>query len=275
LQEDENAIILVVLKPYCALGSECQFMNSKNIVLAILVVLGASNFSLKAQQVVPAGVVTVTSKATLGNQAVSVGSTVYSGDLLKTEDDGRLNVQAGTVQIALGPNSSIRLFRSANRVIVEVERGSIAYTAKGTNEDLTIFALDVRAVPKTGVPASGRVDVVSRCEVIVTASHSSVDVTSGRETKTIEETKSSRVRSEFGVDYRDTWQPVLTDYPELPHDAEYHKSHSHVACPAGVWQSAKSPLPAGGSHFAEFVAGAAVIITWIGVDEAFESAERP
>jgi len=228
------------------------------------------------QQVAPSGVVTLASRALLGKQAVSVGSTVFSGDILTTEDEGRLNVQAGTAQIALGPNTSVRLFRTLDRVIVELERGSIAYTAKGTNEDLTIFALDVRFVPKTSVPASGQITIVSRCDVNASAIHSTIEVTSGRETKTIEETKSFRVLSEFGVDYRDSWQPVLADYPDFPRDAEYHKSHSHVACPAGVWQSAKSPVSALGSgHFQEIIGGALGIITWISVSEAFESAERP
>ena len=255
--------------------SEVSVMEAKKIVLSGLAMLALCASPGFSQQAVPSGVVTMASRAMLGNEAVTVGSTVYSGDLLKTEDEGRLNVQAGTVQIALGPNTSIRLFRNVNRVLVEVERGSIAYTAKGTNEDLTIFALDVRLVPKTSVPASGQVDIVSRCDVLVTASHSSVDVTSGRETRTIQETKSFRVLSEFGVDYRDSWQPVLADYPDFPRDAEYHKSHSHVACPAGVWQASKPPVAAGSSHFAEIVGGAAAIITWIGVDEAFESADRP
>ncbi|HXY23340.1 MAG TPA: hypothetical protein VEI73_01730 [Candidatus Acidoferrum sp.] len=250
-------------------------MRLKRMFFPFLLILALTVPSVKAQQATPTGVVTVANRATVGNQGVSVGSTVFSGDLLKTEDEGRLNVQAATVQIALGPNTSVRLFRNLNRVIVEVERGSIAYTAKGTNEDLTIFALDIRIVPKTSVPASGQVTIVSRCDVNVSAIHSTIDVTSGRESRTIEETKSFRVLSEFGVDYRDSWQPVLADYPEYPRDAEYHKSHSHVACPAGVWQASKPPVAPAGSHFVEIVGGALAILTWIGADEAFESAERP
>ena len=251
-------------------------MGHKKIVLLFLAIFLLTVSSAKAQQAAPAGVVTVADRATLGNQAVSVGSTVFSGDLLKTEDEGHLNVQAATVQIALGPNTSVRLFRNLNRVIVEIERGSIAYTAKGTNEDLAIFALDIRLVPKTSVPAAGQVTIVSRCDVNANAIHSTIDVTSGRESKTIEEGKSFRVLSEFGVDYRDSWQPVLADYPDFPRDAEYHKSHSHVACPAGVWQAAKSPVSALGSgHFAEIVGGSVGIITVVVVHKVFESDERP
>ena len=251
-------------------------MSIRKTVFLVLATLGPSVALAQTQQVAPSGVVTLASRAMLGNQSVSVGTTVFSGDLLRTEDEGRLNVQSGTVQIALGPNTSVRLFHNINRMIVEVERGSIAYTAKGTNEDLTIFALDIRLVPKTNVPASGQVTIVSRCDVNASAIHSTIEVTSGRETRTIEETKSFRVLSEFGVDYRESWQPVLADYPDFPRDAEYHKSHSHVACPAGGWQSAKSPLHGlGAGHFQEVIGGAIGIITWISVSEAFESAERP
>lgn len=251
-------------------------MGIRKTAFLVLATLGPSVAFAQTQQVAPSGVVTVASRAMLGNQSVSVGSTVFSGDPLRTEDEGRLNVQSGTVQIALGPNTSVRLFHNINRMIVEVERGSIAYTAKGTNEDLTIFALDIRLVPKTNVLASGQVTIVSRCDVNASAIHSTIEVTSGRETRTIEETKSFRVLSEFGVDYRESWQPVLADYPDFPRDAEYHKSHSHVACPAGVWQAAKSPVSAlGAGHFQEVIGGALGIITWISVSEAFESAERP
>jgi len=251
-------------------------MSFKKIVIRSLLLSGLAASIAGAQQVTPAGVVTIASRATLGDQAVSVGSTVFSGDLLKTEDKGSLSVQSGTVQIALGPNASVRIFHNLNRVIVEVERGAIAYTAKGTNEDLTIFALDIRLVPKTSAPASGQVSIVSRCDVNVTASHSTIDVTSGRENRTIEETKSFRVLSEFGVDYRDSWQPVLTDYPEFPRDAEYHKSHSHVACPAGVWQAAKPPVSAlGAGHFQEIVGGVVIILTCLALCEVFEIPDRP
>jgi len=251
-------------------------MFSNRLLFGLLVALAPSCLLANPQQAEPAGVVTVAAGATLGSQEVTVGSTVYSGDLLKTSDDGHLNVQSGTVQIALGPNTYVRIFHYQSRWIVEVERGAVNYSAKGVNEDLTLFVLDIRLVPKTSIPASGRVNIVSRCDVYVNAVRSTIEVTSGRETKTIEETKSFRVLSEFGVDYRESWQPILADYPEYPRDAEYHKSHAHVACAAGVWQAAKSPVSALGSgHFQEIIGGAVGAITWFAVHEALESAERP
>jgi hypothetical protein len=109
----------------------------------------------------------------------------------------------------------------------------------------------------------------------LTAVHSNVEVTSGRETKTVQEGKSYRVLSDFGVDYRDSWQPVLNDYPDLPRDAQYHHSHGHVACVAAV-NTPQSPVSAlGGGHFREIIGGAVAIITAWGIHEALESPDRP
>jgi hypothetical protein len=227
----------------------------------------------QAQQLAPTGVVTNSINAMIGSAAVSEGATVFSGDLLRTGDQGRLNVQSGTVQFVLGQNSSARIFRNGTRTIVEIERGTLAYTTNGPNEDIFLFALDVRIVPKTVLPAAGQVSILSRCDVSVTAIRSTIDVTSGRETKTVEESRSFRVISDFGVDYRDSWQPVLSDYPEYPREAEYHRSHGHVACPAAVRQAPVSALA--GGRFREIAIGIALIVTIPAVHELFESPDRP
>jgi hypothetical protein len=245
---------------------------AKPAILAILALTLCPNLG-RAQQLAPAGVVTASINTTIGSAAVSEGATVFSGDLLRTGDKGHLNVQSGTVQLALGENSSARIFRIGTRMILEIERGTLAYTAKGANEDITLFALDVRIVPKIGLPATGQVSIISRCDVIVTASRSTIDVTSGRETRTVEESRSFRVLSDFGVDYRDSWQPVLADYPEYPRDAEYHRSHVHVACPAGVWQAPVSALA--GGHFREIAIGIVLIVSIPPLHEVFESPDRP
>jgi hypothetical protein len=247
--------------------------NCAKLTLLFLFALGVCPYLGRAQRLSPAGVVTVASNATIGNGAVSEGATVFSGDLLKTGDQGHLSLQSGTVQLVLGENSSARVFKNLNRILVEIERGTLVYTTKGANEDLMLFALDIRIVPKTGVPAAGQISIVSRCDVSVTAVRSTIDVTSGREAKTIEETKSFRVFSDVGVDYRDSWQPVLTDYPDYPRDAEYHRSHSHVACAAAPYQAPISAL--GQGHFREIAMGIAVLIGIPPIIKALESPDRP
>jgi hypothetical protein len=249
--------------------------NCNKMALLFLIALGICPNPAPAGQLASAGVVTVAANATIGNGTVSEGATVFSGDLLKTGDQGHLSVQSGSLQFVLGENSSARFFKNLDRTIVELERGTLAYTARGVNENLTIFALDIRFVPQTSLQAAGQINILSRCDVSVISTHGTVDVTSGRETKTVQESKSYRVLPDFGVDYRDSWQPVLSDYPDYPRDAQYHHSHGHVACvaTANTVQNPASPLVEG--HFREIIGGVVVIITGWGIHEALESPDRP
>ena len=241
--------------------------------------LGLSNgvsYAQQAPQVPQAGIVTLAVNATSGNGSITQGATVYSGDLLKTADNGRLQVQVGTIQFVLSGNSSSRIFHAGNRTLVEVERGILAYSVRGTNEELILYAQDIKVVPRTSASAAGQIDITTRCSVTVTSTRSPIDVTSGKETHTIEESKTFRVTSVEGVDYRDDWKPVLTDYPEYPRDADYHHSHGHVACPAAyVEQARHAPIAGGSGHFVELMGGAVAVVIAIAVHEAVESPDRP
>jgi hypothetical protein len=243
--------------------------------LLFLFALGLCPNPAPAGQLASAGVVTLAGNATIGNGNVSEGATVFSGDLLKTGDQGHLSVQSGSMQFVLGENSSARFFKNLDRTIVELERGTLAYTAKGVNENLTIFALDIRFVPQTSLQAAGQISIVSRCDVAATSTRGSVEVTSGKETKTVQEGRSYRVLSDFGVDYRDSWQPVLSDYPDLPRDAQYHHSHGHVACVAAANTVQNPAFPLVDGHFREIIWGGIGIITGWGIHEALESPDRP
>lgn len=224
----------------------------------------------------PVGSVTSAEAAHVGTAPVSVGATVYSGDLLSTEDRGMIQVQVAKAQFALGPNSSMRIFRQDNRTVVELERGVITYHAPGAGESIALYALDVRFVPNTSNPASGQIHVRSRCELGAVAIHGNIDVTSGRESKTIEESKSFSVTSEFGIEYRDSWQPVPADYPEFAPDSRYHHSHGHAACVAAFSQARRAPVPAGGTgHFREIIIGIVAIGTVPPIIKALESPDRP
>jgi len=61
---------------------------------------------------------------------------------------------------------------------------------------------------------------VSHCEAKATALHSTLEATSGKETRTIETNKSYSVLPEIRVDYNDSWNLTMTDDPEYSRDAE-------------------------------------------------------
>jgi len=79
---------------------------------------------------------------------------------------------------------------------------------------LPLFAQDIKFVPRTTELAVGQITIVSRCDVQASTSRSSLEATSGKETRTIDANKSYSVIPLFGVDYNDSWKPTLQDYPE-------------------------------------------------------------
>ena len=231
--------------------------------------------SVIAQQQTQAGVATNARNATVGTTSVSSGSTIFSGDLLKTGEQGRLQVQSGTIQFMFEASSAARIFRTGNRVIVELERGTVHYSAQGASEKLTLFAQDIKFIPAMSDLAVGQISIVSQCEVTATAKRSTLEATSGRETRTIETNKTYRVLSEVGVDYDDSWKPVPPDYSDYSRDADYHRSHRHVACSPDTWKQRTPHQPLKEGHFKYVAAGGVAAVTIVVLIKALESPSEP
>ena len=208
---------------------------------------------------------------------MSEGSTVLDGEHLATGRGGELRVQCDTIRLVLKESSAMRIFHAGNQTVVEFEHGTLGYSTSGHSEALTIYSLDVRVVPTTSQPSTGQISSPSHCELTVYAIQNSVTVTSGGETRVIEESKSFAVRADEGVDYDDDWKPVLRDYPEFPRDADYHHSHRHVACaPAYARQARKPPIGAASAgHFREVAIALIVGGSIIAIKKGFESPDRP
>jgi hypothetical protein len=176
----------------------------------------------------------VATHATISKIDAVTGTDIFSGELLQTSRDGQLTIQCKTVRLGLGPDSSMRVFQSGTETSVEVERGIVAYSTGGQSENLALYGLDVKIVPDTKQPTIGQVDVGSDCELSVQSTKGTAAVTSGKDTKIVEESKAYDVTPKLGVDYSDDWRPTLADYPEFPSQAKYHDSHHHVACAAAA-----------------------------------------
>ncbi|MBS1839269.1 MAG: hypothetical protein JSS69_14430 [Acidobacteria bacterium] len=215
--------------------------------------------------------------ATIEGSRLSEGSAVFTGERLAAGDGGEVLVQCGGIRLALKENSAMRTFQAGTKTIVELEHGTILYATLGNSEDLSIYSLDIRIVPVTSRPAAGQVSSPSRCQISVYPTKSSATVTSGKETKVIEESKSYAVTALEGIDYRDDWKPVLSDYPEFPRDAAYHRSHGHAACaPAFANNTGRPPVQAvGQGHFREIAIGIIGGVSIIPIKKALESPDRP
>jgi hypothetical protein len=239
-----------------------------------LAVYGLTLVPVSLGQTSVAGVVTLANRALLAGSTATSGATVFSGDLVTTEDEGQIQIQAGRTKLTLQPQSSFRVFRAEQRVVVELERGTLTYATAAPRE-LTIYALDTRIVPAAPNGGTGQVSVVSRCEMKATSHTNTLDVTSGKETKTIEEGKTYAVRSDFGVDYHDSWKPVPADYPEFDPNSAYHRTHSHSACGLAAKQG-EGPRPGlKPSHFGLGAAAVVIGVTCLVICPDFESPDKP
>lgn len=224
-------------------------------------------------QTTVAGVVTLSNRGLLAGSSLTTGATIFSGDLIATEDDGQVQLQVGRTKLTLLPSSSLRVFRAGEKAVVELERGTMTYsTAAG--DDLVIYALDARMVPERGNGGTGQVTIVSRCEMRATSQVHTLEVTSGKEAKTIEETKTYTVASDFGVEYDSSWKPVPNNYPDFDPNSAYHRTHSHSACGL-VAKETGPPKPALSSHFKLAAAVITPVVLCLVICRNFESPDKP
>jgi hypothetical protein len=222
-----------------------------------------------AQMAEVAGTVTYAEHAKNPAGPITAGATLFAGDLVQTEADGKAQIQASTIRLTLFGNSSARLFPSGTGVAVELERGTIVYSASAT-PPLLVYALDLRIRP-IGVPgAVGQITIVATCDVRVISQHGQIEILGGKEKqkRIVEDTKSENFASLRGVDYRDTWKPIRADYPDIDPNSQYHHSHNHAACPT---DKRPPPYPWPDAALAGFVG----VGTFILVHKELESRDCP
>lgn len=142
-------------------------------------------------QTAQAGVVLQSANARLNTSDATVGTTVFDGDRMETQDKGALNLRSGQIQLTLS-ESSILWMNHENLILTpKLQRGTVTFRAE-TGEGVEIRADDVRVRPHSPVLTVGEV-TIEDCDVLVTARTQSLDVTAGKETKNLEEGKSYRV----------------------------------------------------------------------------------
>lgn len=212
------------------------------------------------------GLVAKSVKAHIGNAAASDGASVYTGDLLSTEQGGSMLVKFSGLTLELLDNTSVHVYAAPYGAVVEMEHGTVNYATPGNSQNIVIVASDVRVTPYLSVADAGRVSMEDPCNLTVSTVHGTADVQAGHESRTIEQGKTFRVRSENQVSYRKYLSPDASDY---------HDYHQHTPCAPMQALKGHSPVAAGQSRFL-YVAGAVIGgATWWALSEATESAKRP
>lgn len=142
-------------------------------------------------QTAPAGVVLQSSSARLNTADANVGTSLYDGDRLETQEKGVLTVRSGQVQLALSEDSLLWMNHENSILTPTLQRGTVTFRAE-TGGEVEIRADDIRVRPRSPVLTVGQV-TIEKCDVLVTANIQSLGVTAGKETKILEEGKTYRV----------------------------------------------------------------------------------
>jgi hypothetical protein len=142
-------------------------------------------------QAPPSGVVLQSTNARLNTADASIGTTIFDGDRMETQDKGTLSLRSGPVQLTLSEQSIVWMNHENLILTPSLQRGTVTFRDE-TGVGVEVKADDVRVRPHSPVLTIGEV-TIHDCDVIVTARTQSLDVTAGKENKHLEEGKTYRV----------------------------------------------------------------------------------
>ena len=132
----------------------------------------------------PLGLVTQATLAQLGDAKAMIGTTVYPGDAVATDQGGLLRLRVGTSQIYLLSSSAAVLSSGTNNLSAKVVRGTVGIST--TSSDPVSLELPEGILrPANGEPTYGQVTMVSANEVVITAYSGSLVLDNDGELHTI------------------------------------------------------------------------------------------
>ncbi len=199
------------------------------------------------------GTVVYADRAHVGTAAASVGTTVFSGDRLSTEQTGSVQVRAAAARLLLSNGSIATLLQDDATPGATLTRGSATFSTANSKA----FALHVASAvirPNTDEPTIGNVTILSAKELIVRTTRGSLSVTVEDDVRVIPE----------GVGYRILLDPAAAPAPE-PQGPRG----------AGTKGYGGPPIKAAKSKFIWYAIAATAVVTYFALDEVFESPDRP
>lgn len=197
------------------------------------------------------GTVVYADRAHVGAAVASVGTTVFTGDRLSTDQYGGLQVRAGAARLLLSSYSSATFSQEGASPAATLAFGSATFSTANSNA----FALHVATAvirPKTSQPTIGQVTVLSPKELIVKSTRGSLTIAVEDDVREIPE----------GAAYRVVLDPNPAD-PQGPQGA------------GGSKGMGGPPIKAAKSRFMWYAIGTVALVTWWAVHEVYESPDRP
>jgi hypothetical protein len=160
--------------------------------MAILLVLALLDIPALAATAKPLGLVVQAREAMLDNTSLAVGTTVYPGDTVQTDEGGTLRLKFGTNQLYLLSSSAATFSQNENTIRATVGRGTVGFSSNASSElELAVPQGILRAA--RGQAASGQVTITNPQEVVISAYQGALVLDNEGEFHTIPAGKTYRV----------------------------------------------------------------------------------
>ena len=170
--------------------------------IAIMLVIGLLDIPALAATAKPLGLVVQAREALLDNSNLAVGTTVYPGDTVQTDEGGTLRLKFGASQLYLLSSSAASFAQNESVVRATVGRGTVGFSSNGSNDvELVIPQGILRAA---NGQAYGQVTITSPEEVVISAYRGTLILDNDGELHTIPAGKTYRV----SIDLEPAAQPA-------------------------------------------------------------------
>ena len=223
----------------------------RELIVLLLSVSLLSTSALGASSI-PIGTVVYADRASVGATAASVGTTVFGGDKLSTQQTGSVQIRTGSARLLLAGSSVASVVQDGSTPAAILTYGSVTFSTSNSKA----FALHVGSAvirPNTDEPTIAQVTFVDPKQMIVKSTRGALAFSVGDEIRVIPE----------GVAYR--IMEIPADAPEVPPPAEA----------GGRSAPAATPIRAGKSKFVFFAIFVVGVLTFWALHEALESPDRP
>jgi hypothetical protein len=195
------------------------------------------------------GAIVYADRAYLDAGNASAGTTIFSGDKLRTELAGSLQIRVGAARLLLSSSSSATLTQENDRPAAILTTGFS--TANSRAFTLHVSAAVIR--PNSDLPTIGQLTVLNPREFLVKSIRSSLRITVEDDVREIPE----------GAAYR-----IVPDSTKEEPDPQGPRG-------AGTKGYSGPPKPTGKNKFIWIPISLAIIVTVWAVHEALESPDRP
>ena len=153
---------------------ERVFLILRNVLVALLV-SGLPVFPVMAAGARPLGMVVTAENAHVSGAVASVGSDVFTGEVLQTDPGGNLRLKFGMTQIYLNSGSNATLGQEANPLRMVLTQGTLGFSsAAGAQFEVETPVGIVRSAD--GQRAFGEVTLVGPKKILVAAYHGTLIV---------------------------------------------------------------------------------------------------